>query len=170
MDFDIVIIGGGLVGASLAAALKDSDLKLALLESSAPPPVSAAPDNWDARIYAFTPGNAEFLHECGAWQRLDMRRVQPVEEMRVFGDTGARLNFSAYQLGATELAFIMESRLLQDALWQVLREQDNLTLLQPARCAELQRDEEAARLTLQDGREITAKLIVGADGRDSWVR
>lgn len=170
MDFDIVIIGGGLVGASLAAALKDSGLKLALVESALPPQLPAAPDNWDARIYAFTPGNAKFLHECGAWQRLDMRRVQPVEEMRVFGDTGARLNFSAYHLGVAELAFIMESRLLQDALWQVLREQDNLTLLQPGRCAGLHRDEGAARLTLQDGREITAKLIVGADGRDSWVR
>ncbi|GAB4116051.1 MAG: UbiH/UbiF family hydroxylase [Sideroxydans sp.] len=170
MEFDIVIIGGGLVGASLAAALKDSGLKLALLESGAPPPVSTAPDNWDSRIYAFTPGNAEFLRECGAWQRLDMSRVQQVEEMRVFGDTGARLSFSAYQLGAPELAFILESRLLQDALWQVLHEQGNLTLLQPARCAELTWHDEAALLKLQDGREISTKLIIGADGRDSWVR
>ncbi|GAB1235350.1 UbiH/UbiF family hydroxylase [Ferrigenium sp. UT5] len=170
MEFDIVIIGGGLVGASLAAALKDSSLKLALVESASPPPPPAAADSWDSRIYAFTPGNADFLRACGAWQRLDMSRVQPVEEMRVFGDTGARLNFSAYQLGAPELAFIMESCLLQDALWQVLREQENLTLLQPARCAELAWQDDSAQLKLQDGREIRAKLIVGADGRDSWVR
>lgn len=116
MEFDIVIIGGGLVGASLAAALKDSGLKLAVVESGSSPQIPRAEDDWDSRIYAFTPGNAEFLHECGAWQLLDLHRVQPVEEMRVFGDTGARLNFSAYQIGASELAFIMESRLLQDAL------------------------------------------------------
>ena len=170
MEFDIVLIGGGLVGASLAAALKDSGLKLALVESGSSPQIPDAPDNWDSRIYAFTPGNAEFLHECGAWQRLEMRRVQQVEEMRVFGDTGAKLDFSAYQLGAPELAFIMESRLLQDALWQVLRDQANLTLLQPAQCAELSWHEEAAYLRLKDGRELKAKLIVGADGRDSWVR
>lgn len=170
MEFDIVIVGGGLVGASLAAALKESDLKLALIESAPPPQLPTDPNDWDTRIYAFTPGNAQFLRECGAWQRLDMTRVQPVEEMRVFGDTGAKLTFSAYQLGVPELAFILESRLLQDALWQILRRQDNLTLLYPARCVALQRDEEVARLTLQDGRTLQAKLIVGADGRDSWVR
>jgi ubiquinone biosynthesis UbiH/UbiF/VisC/COQ6 family hydroxylase len=167
MDFDIVIIGGGLVGASLAAALKHSGLRLALVEGQ---PLPGFDSEWDSRIYAFTPGNVEFLHECGAWQRLDTTRVQQVEEMRVFGDTGSRLNFSAYEIGAPELAFIMESRILQHALWQGLREQDNLTLLHPAQCAELSIQEDAARLKLKDGREIRTNLVVGADGRDSWVR
>jgi ubiquinone biosynthesis UbiH/UbiF/VisC/COQ6 family hydroxylase len=117
-----------------------------------------------------TPGNAEFLRECGAWQKLDMSRVQQVEEMRVFGDGGAELDFSAYQIGAAELTFILESRLLQQALWDGLQQQDNLTLLNPARCAELSWQPDAAHLKLADGREIRAKLVVGADGRDSWVR
>jgi 2-polyprenylphenol 6-hydroxylase len=167
MEFDIVIIGGGLVGASLAAALKPSGLRLALVEGQ---PLPSFDSEWDSRIYAFTPGNVDFLTECGAWQRLDTSRVQQVEEMRVSGDAGSRLNFSAYQLGAPELAFIMESRLLQHALWQGLKEQDNLTLLHPAQCAELSWQEYAAHLKLKDGRKIGAKLVVGADGRDSWVR
>ena len=193
MDFDIVIIGGGLVGASLAAALKPSGLSIALVEgqsfSALPtddtphsnsllragegadaPLGGIAVDDWDSRIYAVTPGNAEFLRACGAWQKLDMRRVQQVEEMHVFGDTGAELDFSAYQIGAAELTFILESRLLQQALWDGLQQQDNLTLLNPARCAELTWHPDAAHLKLQDGRELKAKLIVGADGRDSWVR
>jgi 2-polyprenylphenol 6-hydroxylase len=167
MEFDIVIVGGGLVGASLASALKNSGLRLALIEGQ---PLPSLDSGWDSRIYAFTPGNVEFLHECGAWQRLDTSRVQQVEEMRVFGDSGSRLKFSAYEIGAPELAFIMESRLLQRALWQGLQEQDNLTLLHPAQCAEMSLQEDAAFLKLKDGREIRAKLIVGADGRDSWVR
>ncbi len=167
MEFDIVIIGGGLVGASLAAALKPSGLRIALVEGQ---PLPSLDSEWDSRIYAFTPGNVEFLHDCGAWQKLDMSRVQQVEAMRIFGDTGSKLDFSAYQLGAPELAFIMESRLLQHALWQSLHEQDNLTLLHPAQCAELSWQEDATHLKLKDGREIKAKLIVGADGRDSWVR
>lgn len=170
MEFDVVIIGGGLVGASLAAALKFSGLTLALLEGQPSPTLLEDANNWDSRIYAVTPGNAEFLADCGAWQRMDMSRVQQVEEMRVFGDTGAELDFSAYQIGAAELTFILESRLLQKALWDGLQQQDNLTLLNPARCAELSWHSEAAHLKLADGREIKAKLIVGADGRDSWVR
>jgi 2-octaprenylphenol hydroxylase len=167
MDLDVVIIGGGLVGASLATALKSSGLSIGLLESQ---PASANNDGWDSRIYAISPGNAKFLEECGAWQHLDMGRVQAVHAMRVFGDEGAELDFSAYEIGAPELNFIVENRLLQQALWQALEQQDNLTLFHPARCASLAWHDDYAQLSLQDGREIRAKLIVGADGRDSWVR
>jgi ubiquinone biosynthesis UbiH/UbiF/VisC/COQ6 family hydroxylase len=167
MDFDIIIIGGGLVGASLASALKHSGLRMALIEGQALPGLDS---DWDSRIYAFTPGNVDFLKQCGAWEHVDKSRVQQVEEMRVFGDTGAKLNFSAYEIGAPELAFIMESRLLQHALWKDLGEQDNLTLFQPAQCAEMTLQEDTALLKLKDGRELRAKLIVGADGRDSWAR
>src|SRR5512135_2708943 len=167
MVFDVLIIGGGLVGASLAAALKSSGLSVALVEAQ-----PAAHDNtgWDSRIYAISPGSAAFLAESGAWQQLDMSRVQQVEQMRVFGDEGAELDFSAHQLGAPELAFILENRLLLQALWQELQQQENLTLFHPARCASLVWHDDAARLQLADGCDIRAKLIVGADGRDSWVR
>jgi ubiquinone biosynthesis UbiH/UbiF/VisC/COQ6 family hydroxylase len=167
MDFDVVIFGGGLVGASLAAALKSSGLTLALLERPSAPASNAG---WDNRIYAISPGNAEFLAVCGAWQHLDMQRVQAVSAMRVFGDKGAELDFSAYQIGAPELNFILENRQLQQALWQGLTQQENLTLIQSTSCSSLTWQENSAEIKLEDGREIRAKLIVGADGRDSWVR
>lgn len=173
MIFDVLIVGGGLVGASLAAALRPSGLAVALVESQ---PMAAVADahpgdeNWDSRIYAISPGSAAFLGESGAWSHLDMNRVQQVEQMRVFGDAGAELDFSAYQLGAPELAFILENRLMQQALWRGLQQQDNLTLFNPARCAGLVWHDDAACLQLEDGRELKSRLIVGADGRDSWVR
>ncbi|MDZ4203094.1 MAG: UbiH/UbiF family hydroxylase [Gallionella sp.] len=167
MDYDIVIIGGGLVGASLAAALRHSGLSLALVESQ---PAPVLYPEWDSRIYAISPGCRSFLEQSGAWGLMEPGRIAPVEMMRVFGDTGAKLEFSAYQMGVPELACILESRALQHALWQVLQQQDNLTLLHPARCASLAVGEHSAELMLQDGRSITAKLVVGADGRDSWVR
>lgn len=169
MDFDVVIIGGGLVGASLAAALEHAGLNIALVEGQ-PGAGRADTTGWDSRIYAVTPGNAAFLESCGAWQALDMARVQAVEQMRVFGDDGAELDFSAYQIGAPELTFILENRLLQQALWQKLQQQDNLTLFNPARCASLAWHADHAQLRLEDGREMRARLIVGADGRESWVR
>ena len=173
MKFDVVIIGGGLVGASLAAALKHSGLSLALVESQSslkPKDASSVEADWDSRIYAISPGSRSFLEQSGAWSLLDRSRIAAVEEMRVFGDTGAELEFSAYQMGVAELACILENRALQHALWDVLQQQENLTLFHPARCAALKFAADAATLTLEDGHILDAKLIVGADGRDSWVR
>ncbi len=179
MKFDVVIIGGGLVGASLAAALKHSGLSLALVESHPTPlqPVDRAQaddqvlaEEWDKRIYAISPGSRSFLEQSGAWSLLDASRIAAVEAMRVFGDTGAELEFSAYQMGVAELACILENRALQHALWEVLQQQENLTLFHPAHCTALKFADDAATLTLENGRALDAKLIVGADGRDSWVR
>ncbi|RFC38079.1 MAG: 2-octaprenyl-3-methyl-6-methoxy-1,4-benzoquinol hydroxylase [Candidatus Nitrotoga sp. CP45] len=167
MTFDVLIIGGGLVGASLAAALKSSGLNMALVETQ---PTAFSNEGWDNRMYAISPGGAAFLTQCDAWQHLDMNRVQPIETMRVFGDEDMELDFSAYQLGVPELAFILENRLLQQVLWQGLKEQDNLTLFHPARCASLVWQDDAAYLQLEDGRTLKAKLVVGADGGNSWVR
>ncbi len=167
MIFDVLIIGGGLVGAAVAASLKSSGLSVALVEAQSEPPQA---EGWDSRIYAISPGSASFLAGCGAWQGLDLSRVQQVERMHIFGDDNAELVFSAYQIGSPELAFILESRLLQRSLWKILQQQDNLTLFHPARCADLAWHEDHASLELEDGREIRSRLIVGADGRDSWVR
>lgn len=170
MEFDIVIVGAGLVGASLAAALKDSGLKLALVEGRAPAPLPED-HSWDPRIYAINPANVRFLERIGAWGGIDHARIAPVREMHIWGDDGAaRLDFSAYQAGVAELAVIAESRVMQDGLWRALQNQTNLQLLCPADCAALDLAEDAAYLMLADGRELRAKLVVGADGRDSWVR
>jgi 2-polyprenylphenol 6-hydroxylase len=173
MEFDIMIIGGGLVGASLAASLRLGGLSLALVESQPSLMRNNSPssvEDWDSRVYAISPGSRSFLEQSGAWALLDVGRIAPVETMRVFGDTGAKLEFSAYQMGVAELACIVENRKLQQALWQVLQHQENLTLFHPARCRALKIADAAATLTLEDGRAVSAKLIVGADGRDSWVR
>ncbi|MDX8379128.1 MAG: UbiH/UbiF family hydroxylase [Gallionella sp.] len=193
--YDVVIVGGGLVGASLAAALKDSGLTLALLEARIhatspdmstqnhhpnPLPIGAdtneslrdtpVGDDWDNRIYAISPGSRHFLEKINAWSKLDKRRIEAITQMRIFGDTDSMLEFSAYQMGVDELACILENRALQHALWQTLQDQENLTSLHPAYCAALTVNDTDTTITLQDGRRFNANLIVGADGRNSWVR
>ena len=166
MNFDIVIVGGGLAGLSLAAALRRSSLSVALIESQAP----GFSADWDSRVYAISPANARVLDELGAWRHMDATRMQAVAEMEVHGDAGGRLNFSAYGVGASELAWILESSLMQRELWETVKRQGKLTLLCPARPRDLMLAPDAAVLTLDDGRQIKARLVVGADGAESWTR
>jgi ubiquinone biosynthesis UbiH/UbiF/VisC/COQ6 family hydroxylase len=168
MDFDIVIVGAGLVGASFATALRGAGLRLALVEAQTP---AAAGDDWDSRVYAISPGGATFLEGMGVWKRLDPARICAVHEMQVNGDgPGAQLQFSAYESGVAELAWTLESRRLQSLLWQALEHQHNLELLCPDKCAALQLGADAAELTLASGKVLRAKLVVAADGKHSWLR
>ena len=171
MKFDVVIVGGGLVGASLALALKDSGLKIALVESRPIPPLPAD-ESWDSRVYAVSPGSAAFLQNLGVWDALDQERVTPVHNMAVFGDdSAARLDFSAYNIGVPELAFIVENRQLQDAAWKGLKRRGNpIKVFCPAQCSLMLRAESHAELHLDDGTVMETGLIVGADGVNSWVR
>lgn len=169
MDFDVIIVGSGLVGASLGLALRKTGLKLAVVEAR--PPQANVTDDWDSRIYAISPGGAAFLEGCGVWGELDRARMCQVEEMRIFGDdVRSQLGFSAYDAGLRELAFIVENRGLQDALWQALQHQHDVEVIAPAACQALTLTADAARLELSDGRTLRSQLIVGADGADSWVR
>lgn len=167
MRFDILIVGAGLAGASLAAALKGSRHRIALVEGRPPSP---APVGWDSRMYAVSPAAQGFLQEIGAWQHLDADRLTPVYDMDIRGDADGRLGFSAYDSGVDQLAWIIESGLMQRELWETVRRQGNLTLFCPAQPQRLDIRADAVSLGLTSGETLEAALVVGADGADSWVR
>lgn len=171
LDFDLIIVGSALVGTSLAAALAHSPLRIALLDAQAltpPPPVDL--NDWDARIYAINPGNMHFLAACGAWAHLPPARLQTIHCMDVKGDTNGNLCFDSYRAGVPALATTVEARTLQHALDRSLVDAPNVTVLRPARAANLTVHADHASLTLQTGSTLRAQLIVGADGGRSWVR
>ena len=167
MRFDLIIVGGGIAGAALAAALRDSRYRIALIEGRAPEP---AAEGWDARIYALSPASAGFLRDTGAWQHLDAARLTPVYDMAIHGDGGGRLHFSAYDSGVDQLAWIAESGLLQRELWEGIKRQGNASLFCPAQPRRLEFRDDAVLAELASGQTLEAGLIVGADGADSWVR
>lgn len=166
MSFDVVIIGGGLAGLSLARALRDTRLQIALVERRPPAPASG----WDARVYAVTPANVAFLERIGVWPHLAHSRIAPIHAMQIFGDAGAKLRFSAFESGLETLGSVVESSLMTMELWESVKRQGNVTLCCPAGPAALDLSPAGARLTLDDGRTLAGRLIVGADGRDSWTR
>jgi ubiquinone biosynthesis UbiH/UbiF/VisC/COQ6 family hydroxylase len=169
-DFDVVIVGAGAVGASLALALGGCDVSVGWVSSEQGSPATDAV-GWDARIYALTPGNARWLEDLGVWQRMPHSRVMPVESMRIFGDrSSGRLEFDAYEAGLRELAFIIENRALVAALWSALEGAEHLHSFQPAVCSAVLWEREHARLILGDGAALRARLVVAADGGESWVR
>lgn len=171
MKFDIVIIGGGIVGASMALALKDSGLKIALVESHLP---SLSPKNksWDSRVYAISPGSASFLDNLNVWSTIDKDRVTPVYEMAVFGDdNSANLNLSAYDSGIPELAFILENCQLQSATWSALQDKKTkVKIFCPMQCNSIEWEESYANIKLTNDMVLQAALVIGADGLNSWVR
>jgi ubiquinone biosynthesis UbiH/UbiF/VisC/COQ6 family hydroxylase len=165
-DFDVLIVGGGLAGASLACALRGSRYRVALIDRSAP----RLTEQWDSRVYALAPGCVDFLRRCGAWEHLPRDRLQRIERMSIAGDAGGSIEFSAYESGLDALAWIVEAGRLAVELWQTASRQSNIAVVCPASPVALSIDESGGYLSLSDGRVLRGALVVGADGANSWVR
>ncbi|QWL69445.1 FAD-dependent 2-octaprenylphenol hydroxylase [Aeromonas hydrophila] len=168
-NVDVVIVGGGMVGLGLAAALKGSALKVAVIEGQLPEPaLDEAPDN---RVSALSLASQRILQQVGAWRGIEARRLQPYGQMEVWEqDSFGRIAFDAASLRQPELGHIVENRVIQLALLEAILDGDNIQLLSPARASSLQSGEAGSLLLLEDGRALSAKLVVAADGAHSWVR
>ena len=161
----IVVAGGGPVGMAFACAASGCDVRV--LEAS-PVRAAASSDDYDTRVFAVSPGSRSLLRELGAWDRLDASRVAAVRRMEVFGDGGARLEFSA-RPGAA-LAWVLEAGRLAQAIEEQATSLAHVTVSHGARAADCGVEGRAAWASLASGERLEADLLVGADGPDSPVR
>lgn len=167
---DILIVGGGMVGSALAAALSGHGLSIAVLEQAPPAPFDAAQPP-DLRVSAISPASARFLQRIGAWPRVLEMRAAPYLRMQVWEDEeAAGTLFSAAEAGEAALGHIVENRIVQLAATEALRQCADVDYLAPARIAELAYQPFASRVTLEDGRQLSARLLIAADGARSAVR
>lgn len=170
--YDAVIIGAGLVGMALAVAVRRAGFTVAVVDRAnvAATEPGGADEDWDPRVYAVSPGSADFLRALGAWQRLPAERICAIETMGVAGDAGGELTFSAYEIGERALAWVVENRALNAALVETLRTTDAIDVYAPVEPLRISWQPESAELEFADGRRLSARLVVGADGVRSWTR
>ncbi len=162
---DIVIVGGGLNGAALACALRHGPHSVVLLE---PKPPQTPEEAWDARVYAYSPGNVNWIKSLGGWG--EPLRAQAVYRMRIHGDDGGKLDFDALDAGLPELAWIAENGRLQGALWRTFADTPNLRIVNTPAEAITWGGDGRHILHLADGATLSTRLLVAADGANSWVR
>ena len=174
VDYDVLIVGGGMVGSMLAAALASgSSLRVAVLEHQEPEPfVPGTQPPYDVRVSALSIATQRMLENVGAWQGILDRRACPFRQMRVWdGEADGSTHFRASDIGAPELGHIVENRVLQLALLDTIKAADSVDYLCPASLVAYHHDGNRVICELSDGRaSVSARLLVGADGARSTVR
>ncbi|MDC7825744.1 2-octaprenyl-3-methyl-6-methoxy-1,4-benzoquinol hydroxylase [Pseudomonas sp. BLCC-B13] len=171
MQADLIIVGAGMVGSALALALEHSGLEILVVDGG---PLSvrpfAAEGAFEPRVSALSAASQRILERLGVWDGIAARRVSPYRDMRVWDGSGTgSVHFSAASVHAEVLGHIVENRAVQDALLDRLHD-SQIGLLGSARLEQLRRSGDGWLLTLADGRELRAPLLVAADGANSAVR
>ncbi len=168
-EFDVVIVGGGMVGAAIACALGGSSLKVAVIEQLIPENFSDQQAH-DLRVSALSLASKQIIQGVGAWEGVVKRRSCPFKRMRVW-ETAGDTEFNSADIDLPELGYIVENRVTQLALLERMADFDNIHFYAPATINNIQYDVgENSVVTLQDGTELLARLLVAADGGQSRVR
>ena len=172
MQADLIIVGAGMVGSTLALALQDSGLSIMLVDGG---PLDVHPfkasDPFEPRVSALSAASQRILQRVGAWEGIVSRRASPYLDMHVWDGSGTgQIDFSAAAVHADVLGHIVENRVVQDALLDALKNRGSVVLKGDARLEQLQQNEDGWTLTLSDGQQLSANLVVAADGANSTVR
>ncbi|BCG63219.1 MAG: 2-octaprenyl-3-methyl-6-methoxy-1,4-benzoquinol hydroxylase [Methyloprofundus sp.] len=167
-QFDVLIVGGGMVGAAVACALGDSNLKVALVEQ-AMPEVFAAEQAHDLRVSALSIASQQILATVGAWDAVINMRSCPFKRMRVW-ETAGDTEFNSDAIDYEALGYIVENRVTQLALLERAQQFTNIEFLCPKTIKKIHYSGGKGSVDLASGRTIAAKVMVGADGGQSRLR
>jgi ubiquinone biosynthesis UbiH/UbiF/VisC/COQ6 family hydroxylase len=169
-QFQVAIIGGGIVGSALALVLSRAGIETALLEKNTPPKFKSGQD-YGLRVSAVSLASEYLLRNLDAWHEIAAARVSPYREMHVWDADGtATLHFDCAELQQPYLGHIIENDLLQSVLHDQIHKQPTCRVLSPVDLQDIKSGARSVVLKLNGQPDISAQLLVGADGADSIVR
>lgn len=166
--FDATIVGGGMIGAATAVALADLGLKVALIEKFTPKAVDLT-QPFDLRISAISLHSQQLLATLGAWPYIEQSRICQYKRLGVWESPNSYTEFDASEINKTHLGYMIENQQIQQALWQVIEQKQNISLLCPASVVSIEQHENRVDIAL-DGQSLSSKLLIAADGANSQIR
>lgn len=168
--YAVIIVGGGIVGATAACALAQAGIDIALVDAYKPPRNWPA-DPVDIRVSALTRASQNILQAVGAWPAMVQRGVGPYDHMHVWdADSAGVLDFDAADTEFSELGHLVENRVTVASLWDRLEMLPDANIICPAKVADIQLDSTSAQILMDDGKKLETDILIAADGRDSALR
>lgn len=168
--YQVVIIGGGMVGATVACLLAKRDITVALVDA-ADPLVGWPQDSYDCRVSALTLASINVFKSLGVWDEIVRLGEQTVQKMFVWDHFGAgELDIDSADAGERQMGSVVENRITVSALWNTLQALATCDIYKTTQLNGFDIHDDGVDIQLSNDRQIKAQLLVGADGSNSKIR
>jgi len=169
MQKDIIVVGAGPASLSFLRSMRNCGLSITVLEQA--DEAAIAEPGYDGRDIALTHASRELLRELNIWPRFDPQDISPISKASVIdGDSPYTLEFDSQKKSYDALGFIISNHIIRKTLYEVTREQANLSFEFNAGVDNIMTSDDGYRVTLKDGRHFDTRLLVAADSRFSKTR